>query len=365
MIPHDVLTARIEAVERHGGNVSAAARELGIAKSTLQECIGRYRHPREIPNAVVSRTTTLYDDQGRVRQQWVREDRAQRDEWEAWAEGLRAELPRIEPIPLRCREHRHDLLTVYPVGDHHLGMLSWAQETGDDYDLDIGTRLLENAMSHLIDIAPASEECLIAFLGDFAHYDSFDSVTPTNRNLLDADGRFPKLVRASIRCMRRAIELAAEKHARVRVIVEIGNHDLSSSIFLMEALANIYELNSRISIDTSPKHFHYYTFGKCLLGTHHGHGVKPDKLPIIMATDRAEDWGRCQHRTWMTGHIHSQTFYDFPGCSVESFRVLAPQDAWAANKGFRSRRDMKSLVFHKEYGEVSRMTVSPLMVPSQ
>jgi hypothetical protein len=193
------------------------------------------------------------------------------------------------------------------------------------------------------------------------HYDSFEPVTPTSRNQLDVDSRFPKMVRAAVRSMRFMIEEAARKHKEVHVVVEIGNHDLSSSIFLMECLHNIYENEPRITIDTSPKHYHYFSFGQCLVGVHHGHGAKPQALPMIMANDCPELWGGTKYRYWWTGHIHQQKTYDFPGCTVESFRVLAAPDAWAHQKGYRPHRDMKSIFLHKDYGEVGRFTANPDM----
>jgi hypothetical protein len=187
-------------------------------------------------------------------------------------------------------------------------------------------------------------------------------VTPTNRNLLDTDGRYPKMVRVAIRCMRYLVEAARRRHGSVHVIVEIGNHDLSSSIFLMECLANLYENEPRVTIDTSPRHFHYFHFGKNLVGTHHGQSVKMEKLPLIMATDQPELWGSTEHRYLWTGHVHHDQAKDIEGCRVESFRVLAPQDAWASNKGYRARRDMKAIVLHREYGEVARHIVNPAML---
>jgi hypothetical protein len=90
-------------------------------------------------------------------------------------------------------------------------------------------------------------------------------------------------------------------------------------------------------------------------------------LPLIMATDRPEDWGRTRYRYWWTGHIHTSktqaatNSQDFSGCSVESFRILAPTDAWAHQKGYRPHRDMKSITLHREFGEVARNTVNPEM----
>jgi hypothetical protein len=332
------------------------------------------RHPDDAtklpdPKTIV-KLSTLYDQQGRVTQQWVAEkpqDVAKEKAWRQFAKELAADLPRAKPIK-GPKHASKDLMAAYPVGDHHLGALSWDEEAGDNYDLKIGERLLAGAVDYLIDAAPPCEQSLIAVLGDFMHYDSFEAVTPTNRNLLDADSRYPKMVRVAIRCLRYMVEAALKRHKKVHVIVEIGNHDLSSSIFLMECLANIYQKEKRVTVDTSPAHYHYYEFGRNLIGTHHGHGVKMDRLPLIMATDKADAWGKTRFRYWWTGHIHHkksatviEQSQDYNGCSVESFRVLCPPDAWAAQKGYRPIRDMKAIILHREFGEVARHTVNPGM----
>lgn len=315
--------------------------------------------------------STLYNMRtGEPILQWAKSERDAQRQHETLLEAIEAfkdELPKYErevPPP----GSSDDLLTCYPIGDHHLGMLAWDKETDADYDMEIAENLLLNAMTCLVDKAESSTEALIILLGDFFHYDSFEAVTPTSRNQLDSDTRYPKMVRAGIRCVRFMISEALKKHTQVRVIVEIGNHDLSSSIFLMECLNSVYELEPRVTIDTSPKHYHYYRFGKCLIGTHHGHNVKMPQLPLIMAADRPEDWGETVYRYWYTGHIHNSktqaavSSQDFTGCSVESFRVLATLDAWAHQRGYRSLRDMKSITLHREFGEVGRTIVNPDML---
>ncbi len=318
----------------------------------------------------IRRIATLTDNQGNVSQQWVTEEpdaTRQAEMWQAFADGIKDELPRYEPIPQNGTTDFAKFLACYPVGDHHLGMLAWKHETkGDSYDIEVSEKLLGDASSFLIDAAPPCQHALIPFLGDFLHYDSFEAVTPASRNLLDADGRYPKMVRAGVRAMRTMIDKALMRHANVTVIVEIGNHDLSSSIFLMECLRIAYEFEPRVMIDCSPSHYHYFEFGKTLIGTHHGHGTKMDNLPLIMANDRPEAWGRTIHRYIWTGHIHTRkqkdyTAQDYAGCTVESFRILAPLDAWAAQKGYRPTRDMKCIIIDGEYGEVSRSTVKPEM----
>ena len=369
-----------DAVERHG-EVNAAARELGVKITTARSryIAGKARygddpkrgmspdhdmtHP--VPDGyVVKGVSTLYDADGELKAQWVKSsiDQQRQDEINRAAlDAFKDKLPKAKPVKAP-NQSNENLAACYPIGDHHLGMLSWAEETGADYDLSIGEEILAKASEHLISVVPPCGVCVIAILGDFMHYDSHQAMTPTNRNMLDTDTRFPKMVRAAIRSIRRMTETALKRHAQVKIIVEIGNHDLASAIWLMECLSSHYDSEPRVSVDTSPMHYHYFRFGKCLVGTHHGDGAKMERLPLIMAMDRPEDWGQTEYRYWLTGHVHHDAVKDIDGCRVESFRILAPTDAWAANKGYRSARDMKAIVYHKEYGEVARHVVNPSMV---
>lgn len=311
-------------------------------------------------------TSTLYKQgQAEPALQWVKttQDDERREELfremvEGRCEGLPREKPKKAPtMPL------DELCAVYPVGDHHLGMYAWAEEAGADYDLDEGERLLTGAMAFLTDAMPRAGTGVVVFLGDLFHYDSMECVTPASKNLLDSDGRYAKMVRTCVRVVRRTVEAALAKHAKVHVIVQPGNHDPSSSIMLSEALGAIYEREPRITVDRSPSPFHYFRHGKCLIGVCHGHEArKLDKLPLLMASDRARDWGETTHRYWYTGHIHQDRVLDVEGTRVESFRVLPPTDAWAHGKGYRSGREMKALVLHADHGETMRVSFRPEML---
>ena len=314
--------------------------------------------------------STMLDAEGRVIVQWVAEkpeDIARERAWREFAKELAADLPRLDPIP--PPESTNDqLLAGYPVGDHHMGMMSWGVETGADYDMKIAESLLKGAIDYLSLATGGASQAIVAFLGDFLHYDNMEAVTPTSKNVLDSDTRYPKMVHAAIHCMRYTIDAALRQHGQVHVIVEIGNHDLSSSVFLMECLKIAYENEPRVTVDTSPRHYHYYRFGRVLLGTHHGHGTKMQNLPLTMAADRPEDWGATDYRYFWTGHTHTgktqpaTSAHDYSGCIVESFRVLPPADAWAAQKAYRPHREMKAIVYHTDFGEVARHTINPTML---
>ena len=318
----------------------------------------------------LTKLSTLVDSEGRVVQQWMSEkpeDQAREQAWREFAEELAQDLPRAELLPAP-EQHADDLLALYPIGDHHMGMLSWRAETGADYDLQIGKRLLVGAMSSLVKGAEDAGEAVVAFMGDFFHYDSYETVTPTNRNMLDSDGRFPKVAQAAVHLARTVIDLALQAHRRVVVYVVPGNHDPVSSVFMAMCLSIAYENEPRAMVVTSPNHYHYHRFGSVLLGLHHGHGTKMQNLPLIMAADRPEDWGETSHRFWWTGHIHQSkvqpatSAQDYSGCVVESVRILPPADAWGQQKGYRPHRGMQVVVYDRKTGEFSRKKVNPQML---
>lgn len=269
------------------------------------------------------------------------------------AEPLQGRSTYVEP-PAHADE---DLMCVYPMGDPHLGMYAWALESGEDFDLATGERNLVAAVDHLVALAPPAHRALIANLGDFFHSDNLDSRTRRSGHVLDTAGRWQEVLEVGIRAMRRLIDRALEKHQSVHVVNEIGNHDDHTAVMLSLALSMYYENNPRVTIDTSPDHFHWVRFGENLVGITHGNGIKLAQLPGIMAHDRKVDWGQTTYRYYYTGHVHSDKLCEFPGVVVETFRTLAPRDAYAQHAGYRSGRDMKLDILHKRWGRINRHIV--------
>lgn len=315
-------------------------------------------HP--VPDGYLMKgASTLYREDGTVAAQWikstvddVRREAMMREAFQAMA----AKLPRL-PSRKASGTWSTDLLTVYPIGDPHVGMRAWAPETGENWDLTIAEQMHCDAMDALVGAAPATEQALIVNLGDLFHQDGLAAVTPRSGHNLDADGRYAKMIQVGIKVIRRCIESALSKHKSVHVINSPGNHDETGALWLSAALSQMYENEPRVTVDTNPSVFAYYRWGAVLLGVHHGHSCKPDKLPGVMATDRARDWGETTHRHWLMGHIHHESKREFAGVTVESFNTLAAKDAYAAAGGWRSGRSMQALVFHRVHGEVARSKV--------
>jgi len=63
-------------------------------------------------------------------------------------------------------------------------------------------------------------------------------------------------------------------------------------------------------------------------------------------------------RVWFVGHVHHKDINDHPGVTVEYCRTLAAPDIWSHGAGFRPKRTMEAVTYHRTDGEVERHTCS-------
>jgi hypothetical protein len=311
-------------------------------------------------------TSTLIDKRtGESVLQWVKSNEdAERAAvlQQAIVDALCERVPTAKRVPLPTARMQAELLNQYTITDYHLGMLAWHEETGADWDTDIAENLLVAWFARAIRLAPAAAAAVFAQLGDFLHWDGFDAVTPAHKNLLDADTRFPKLVRVAIRAIRRIIAMLLEKYAVVYILMAEGNHDPASSVFLREMMHAFYEDDPRVIVETSPDPYYCIEHGACALLYHHGHMQKPEQLDATMVAKFREVFGRTKFAYAHMGHKHSDKRLETKLMIVEQHRTLAAPDAYASRGGWMSGRDAKVITYHKRFGEVGRVTISPDMV---
>jgi len=307
----------------------------------------------------VKRHSARFDKDGNAAGGWLISEPTKEQAWEAFTEAANDVVVQLKglskptPAPKYTDE---DLLTVIPMGDPHFGLLSWAMETGEDFDLEIAERLTFNAVDRLASMTPSTGVALLLNLGDYFHADNGTNRTPRGNNVLDVDGRFSKIASIGFRAMIRCIDRLLEKHGKVLVRNNRGNHDPHQAAMLTIAVAAYYHDNARVDVSDSPSGFYFYRFGKVLIGSTHGDGAKLKDLPLIMANDAPVDWAASMFRVWHCGHFHhDQVLKDLVGCTVETHRTLAAGDAWHRYEGYRAGRGMKAIVYHKMYGEVSRV----------
>ncbi len=371
----------IEVINRLG-SMRAAARELGVAKNAVQESMLRLKnaaaargyapefdlqHP-VAPGQMLRGTSTLYKD-GQPVLQWVktRADAAQLEDFmRAAAAAMAEELPRARPAKAP-RVTLDKLASVYTLTDSHVGALCWNRENLDpngDWDLSIAERTLTGCFEHMVKASPPARVGIVAQLGDFLHSDGLEAKTPTSGHILDQDGRFPKVVQAAIRILRRVIGFALERHEKVVVLMCEGNHDLASSVWLRAMFKALYENEPRVEVIDSELPYYVYQHGETMLAWHHGHLKKNDQLPLLFAAQFPKVWGGTTRRYAHTGHRHHFEEKEHSGMTVVQHSTLAARDAYAARGGWMSERQCTAITYHSEFGQVCRNTVTPEMLSS-
>ena len=396
------LAQTVGAFKANDNNQRATAHQLGLARSTLQNRLRRaaergllgtepvlpgfaiksisskevdgswVRQGRaagevfEAPEThVLGKMTVQRDPDGRVVQDWVRyspDAQAQAAAMKAAAAGISDALPRA--LPVVAPVHAIDtLLNLYVLTDAHLGALAWSEETGSgDWDLAIAERVIDDWFAAAVDLAPPSGTAILAQLGDLLHWDGFESVTPTNRHVLDGDSRFDKMVRVAIRLIRKIVARLLAKHAHVHLVMADANHDPASGSWLRGWLAAHYEDEPRITVDDSAGTYYAYRHGDVSLFLHHGHRRKIGDVDSVFAGRYREIYGATKYSFAHLGHLHSDELKTTNLMKVERHETLAAPDAYAANGGWLSGRSAKVITYSSSHGEVARLTLTSGMV---
>ena len=368
---------RVDVINSHG-SWSAAARALGVSRTALKQSINimtkaaaqrGYAPDNDMTKVVpdgfkVKGVSTYYNAEGKPSGQWVKSSADEQRRIELIKEAFVAmadELPRVEPSVSQS-VHIDSLCNLYVMTDCHVGMLAWHKEGGHDWDLKIAEKTLTGCFEQMVKSSPPASTGFVCQLGDWLHFDGMAAVTPSSGHNLDADGRFSKIVQASIRILRRLVDFALVHHHIVIVLMAEGNHDLVSSIWLRSMFKALYENDPRVYVIDSELPYYVYKHGEIMLAFHHGHLNKNDRLPLLFAAQFPQEWGVTKKRYAHTGHRHHVEEKEHSGMTVVQHPTLAARDAYAARGGWLAERQVSAITYHKTYGQVSKITVIPEML---
>ena len=344
--------------------VDVAIRSLK-AKAAVSGYAPNHDMVRVVPDPFVVRgISTYYNAEGKASGQWVKsriEDTKLQEMMRQSIDAMKEEIPRLTALPAPPLSN-DNLLNCYVITDYHLGMLSWDEETGENWDVAIAETLVIKWFEQAIAQSPNADTAVFAQLSDFLHFDGMDAVTPASKHLLDVDTRFAKLVRSAIRVLRTIIDMLLAKHQKLHVIMADANHDPVSQIWLREWFSVLYENEPRVTVDKSPNPYNAYEFGNVALFFHHGHKRKVANVSEVFAGQFREMFGRTKYAYAHMGHMHHLDIKENNLMIVEQHRTLAPGDAYSARGGWLSGRDAKVISYDRRYGEVSRLTINSDML---
>lgn len=279
-------------------------------------------------------------------------------------EKLRQEaVPRPYPQHSGRSDAKH---LVFGISDLHIAKLCWSPETGyENYDLDIAKRVFENAVDDILASVmhlPIDSATLI--IGS----DMFHSDDDRNRTYggtpLDCDGRHAKVFAEVCDLVAKQIERLSNLFPVYCPLIP-GNHDATVSLYAAHVLKAWFHNTPGVEIDNRPVMRKYKQFGKCLLGFTHGHDIKLDSLPLVMATEAPEMWAQSPCRDWFIGHYHRSketkylTLDEQTGVRLRVLPALCPPDKWHSDRLFvGTRRAAEGHVYDREQGYVLTTSVN-------
>lgn len=364
VLTDDILLETVQAV-KEAGSMRRAAVALGVDEKTVRnrmkqatsrKLTGEFLGDKLPEGYILGKVTTLVGPDGKVMEWQHQHPQAEliRDQIDELIEAMGQSITPLPIVDLTQTETDDSLLTVYPVTDVHLGQFSWGKETGENYDLKIALDQFHASVTKLVARSPASNMAIIAILGDFFHADNNDAVTARSHNHLDVDGRHDKVLHAGVELIIWMIDLALQKHEQVIVHVTPGNHDEYASKALGTALYFRYQGNPRVTIDRDPHDLWTYQWGDNMLAFAHGHKVKAEDMPGVMASQAPVMWGSTKYRYAYSGHYHRSKAGPVKdekhGAIWEILPAFTAKDAWNRSMGHNSLRSIMSKTFGYKTG---------------
>ena len=366
----------IKSIIEHGSQRKAAA-ALNISKGTVSGILKTVTRNAErrgyVPDSdmtkpapsgyIVKGTSTLYDADGNIKQQWVKTQadlEAQNQLFLAAIEEISSGIPRYaQEEKASLTDDNSNYMNLYTLTDYHLGMMAWGLESGVDWNTKISEETFYKSIGRMVDQSAPAAIGVLNLQGDFLHTDMMEAVTPTNHHSLDTDVRFPQLIEVAVRSIKYAADKMLNKHPKVVLLIAQGNHDIASTHWLQMLFKMYYENTPEVNVVVSPNPYYCIEFGKTMLVVHHGHKADVGKMSSSVAGLFPKAWGNTEYRYAHMGHRHHKVIKENFGLIVEQHQTLAPKDAYSAHGGYIAERGANVITYSKDHGEVSRVTVRP------
>lgn len=267
---------------------------------------------------------------------------------------------KIPKLPEPRNKNRDDLVvTELAIFDHHLGQLSWGEETGSiNYDVNIACRLFEDVVDHFIrKVGDITGKWLLPIGNDFFNSDSLYNQTTAGTPQVE-DGRWQKTIAKGEEMLVNQIS-KLRLIAPVQIVVVAGNHDRERSFHLGQFVGAWFRNDPFVVVDNGPRKHKYVTIGNTLILLTHGDGFHKGALPLFVAQDNPEAFGKAKFVEIQKGHFHSASENKYRlskstfGIREEVIPSLVPRDDWHDLKGYNSRRESLAICYTEQNGRDS------------
>ena len=275
-------------------------------------------------------------------------------------EYLKTRVP-VNPISITAPKNCDPNIQLeWTLADVHYGMLAWDKETGADYDIEIAQDLIRGSAEEVFGRTGKIKSLMLILMGDNFHTDFFESRTEKSGNILDVDSRYPKIIRTGVELYINVIEYGLQFAEYEKVTILYGNHDKQTSSVLPLILHYYFKNEPRVDIDLSPAKQHYNYWGCVATTYHHGDGTNKNRLCGDFTRHVAmQGIPGIKYFYVKVGHTHGELVEDINGVTYEIVPSPVAKDAYAKGANFSAKRASVATLYHKEYGEIGRYSITP------
>ena len=271
----------------------------------------------------------------KVRQQYIDADLAK-----AFHETLHS-LPAPARGVQKPDSYEDDILEL-ALPDVHHGLRSLADETGQEYNLDISTTLVMSCTRDLLERAGPVSRIVVPMGNDWLNADNAAGTT-AHGTPQDEDAHWYLTFQRATAAAVAVIELCREYAADVDVLLIPGNHDTERAPYMVTCLGYAFKQAPDVHIDAGLSQMKAKLLHDTLVTWHHGDRAKPADLVGMIPERWAELWGKSRFRELHLGHIHHEVEKDVGAVRVRNFRCLTAQSAWSSKSGYSNVRAATSV----------------------
>ena len=388
-----------EAVNRLGGNIAAAAREMGQARSGIHRKYHAALKYLEADSAITGAMSAVgMSDISLLHSGWIKSDGASmyfqlpKDNANvvSFIDTIKGAIDDLKTIEMPTYEIREkpdgECLLVIDLADVHVGKLCVETETGYTYSREVAVQRMVEGTRELIRKASGMGVGRILFVlgNDILHVDNSKSTTTSGTNQ-DTHGTIHQLYRDAFAGYVKCIELA-RLTAPVDLIFCPSNHDWLTGWCLAREVGAWFRNAPDVTAtdyNLSEKHRKYYRFESNLIGITHGDGAKEADLYPLMMTEARPHIADCSHRYWYVHHLHhkirkqagvlshkrekdhigmtmmhsARGSMEGDNVQIEYVRSMSPPDGWHDRNGYVNRQAVECFVHHPYDGQDGRFTV--------
>jgi len=255
----------------------------------------------------------------------------------------------------REKQQEPHLLVVDPA-DVHIGKLSTAFATGENYNEGEAVRRVKEGIQKILDYTSSFEIDKILFVAgnDILHTDNTKRST-TKGTPQDTDGMWYENYKTAkelyIECLEQLVKVAD-----VHYMFNPSNHDYMAGFYLSDMIKAWFRDFKNITFQTDLMYRKYFKYGQNLIGTTHGDGAKHQDLGSLMSVEAKDYWADTNHKYFYVHHVHHKTSKDYINVTVESLRSPTTTDVWHSQKGYVSPQAIEGFLHHPNKGQVARYT---------